>query len=144
MSQITVRHEEADRFRIDVRGHSVVVDQPGKGDAGPTPTELFVASLAACTGFYARRFLSRHGLDDGDLTVVCDFGWAADHSRVVAIALRIEVPGGVPEELRPALMRAVDLCTVHESLRVTPHVSFEIAGPSVLAMPRELALEVGG
>ena len=71
MTTITVRHEARDRFRISIRGHEVLVDQPlpASGDAGPTPTELFVASLAACAGFYARRFLARHGLPDGELAI---------------------------------------------------------------------------
>lgn len=129
MAQITVRHESLDRFRIAVRGHEIVVDQPApsSGDAGPTPTELFVASLAACAGFYARRFLARHGVADGELVVVCDFGWAADHSRVTAIALRLETPEGIPAELHPALMRVLEHCTVHESIRAVPTVSYEIA-----------------
>jgi putative redox protein len=135
MTHIDVRHESGDRFRISVGGHDIVVDQPGNGDAGPTPTELFVASLAACAGFYARRFLSRHGVTDGELSVACDFGWAADHSRVETISLRVDTPRGVPEELRPALTRVLDHCTVHESLRITPRISFEIASPTLVNVP---------
>jgi putative redox protein len=126
---VTVRHEANDRFRISIRGHDIVVDQPppASGDAGPTPTELFVASLAACAAFYARRFLSRHGLADGGLVVRSEFGWAPDHSRVTSVALVVEVPGGVPDHLEPALLRAVERCTVHESIRNAPAVTCEIA-----------------
>lgn len=129
MSQLEVQHETRDRFRIRIRGHEVVVDQPrpASDDAGPTPTELFVASLAACGGFYARRFLARHGLSDGGLVVACDFDWAPDHSRVISIALRVEIPGSVPDGLRPALLRAVDRCTVNESIRHGLAVTCEIA-----------------
>ena len=136
MSQITVHHEALDRFRIEVREHTVVVDQPipASGDAGPTPTELFVASLAACAGFYARRFLTRHGLAEGELEVTADFAFSADHSRVAAIAIRIEAPGGVPETLRPALMRVLEHCTVHESLRETPTVSFDLVAEAAPAI----------
>ena len=128
MSQISVRHEERDRFRVAIRGNELVVDQPApaSGDEGPTPTELFVASLAACGAFYARRFLARHGLADGALTVTADFAMAADHSRVAPIALRVQTPAGVPPELRGALERVVDACTVHNSIRHGPAVSVEI------------------
>jgi putative redox protein len=135
MTHIDVHHESGDRFRISVGGHDVIVDQPGNGDAGPTPTELWVASLAACAGFWARRFLSRHGVADGELSVSCEFGWAADHSRVATIAMRIETARGVPEELRPALTRVLDHCTVHESLRIVPQISFEIASPALADVP---------
>jgi putative redox protein len=125
MERIAVRHEAGDRFRISIRGHEVVVDQPSPSgdDAGPTPTELFVASLTACAAFYARRFLARHGLPDGALTVWSTFAWAPDHSRVSAIELHVGVPDVLPDELESALRRAVERCTVHESIRHTPVVT---------------------
>ena len=126
MDHITVRHEAGDRFRVSVRGHDLIVDQPGSGDAGPTPTELFVASLTACAGFYARRFLARHGVADGDLTVEAEFVWSADHARVAGIRLRIASRAGIAPELLAALARVVDKCTVHESIRIAPDIAFEI------------------
>jgi uncharacterized OsmC-like protein len=129
MGSISVRHELRDRFRVGIRSHELLVDQPAptSGDDGPTPTELFVASLAACAAFYARRFLARRGLADGALTVRADFAMAADHSRVASIVLHVETPDGVPAELRGALERVVAACTVHESIRQAPAVSLEIA-----------------
>ncbi len=51
MSSITVSHVAGDRFAIELGEHTLMVDQPiqdgGEGTA-PTPTELFVASLASC------------------------------------------------------------------------------------------------
>ena len=132
MSQITVRHEAADRFRIAVRGHEVVVDQPQSGDAGPTPTELFVASLAACAGFYARRFLARHGVADGDLTVDADFVWSADHARVSGIRLRLSSRGGIAPEVVATLARVVEKCTVHESIRIAPDFAVDIVTAEAL------------
>jgi putative redox protein len=133
MPAIAVRHEARDRFRISIRGHELVVDQPApaSGDDGPTPTELFVASVAACAGFYARRLLARHGLVDGGLAISCEFTWAPDHSRVAAIALRVEVPEGLPAALEPALLRAIDGCTVRASLRNAPAVTCEIVSAAL-------------
>jgi len=130
MTPITVRHEAQDRFRIAIRGHELLVDQPapGGGDAGPTPTELFVASLAACAGFYARRFLARHGLPEGQLELSCEFEWAPDHSRVTSIALRVALPRGVPDGLEAPLLRVIEGCTVHQSIRQMPIVTYEITG----------------
>ena len=126
---ITVTHEHGDRMAIRIRGHDLVADQPiseGGDDAGPTPTELFVAGLAACVGFYAERFLRRHGPDAG-LSVTCDFAMSTDRpSRVVAVDLRIDVPWALRDDLREALYRAVDHCTVHNSLRTPPAVRIEI------------------
>ena len=56
---VRVDHKEGDRFEIEIRQHVLSVDQTaaeGGEDTAPTPTELFVGSLASCVGFYARRF----------------------------------------------------------------------------------------
>ena len=127
MSSISVHHESADRFRIQIRDHTLVVDQPQTGDTGPTPTELFVASLISCTAFYVRRFLARRGLAEGELTVTGDFVWAPDHTRVTAVAIQVATAHGIPEELHPALARVVEHCTVHESIRETLEVAWEFA-----------------
>jgi hypothetical protein len=47
MPTLSVAHQTADRFELQVRGHRLLCDQPpadGGGDQGPTPTELFVGS----------------------------------------------------------------------------------------------------
>ena len=129
MASITVSNERGDRMAIRIRSHDLVSDQPmdaGGEDAGPTPTELFVGGLAACVGFYAERFLRRHGSADG-LTVTCDYAMSTDRpSRVASVDLRIDVPGLLREDLREALLRAADHCTVHNSLRTPPVVRIEI------------------
>jgi uncharacterized OsmC-like protein len=125
---IEVRHEGSDRFGIEIRGHRLVVDQPDTGDAGPTPTELFVASLASCVAFYAGRFLARHGIAHEGLGVTCGFQMAEDRpSRVTAIDLRLSLPPGFPARLEPRLRAVVERCTVHNSIVATPIVSLELA-----------------
>jgi putative redox protein len=76
MPNLSVTHQDGDRLEVQVRGHRLLCDQPtadGGTDQGPTPTELFVASLAACVAFYARRFLARHHLDTAELRVEAAF-----------------------------------------------------------------------
>ena len=128
---IAVTHVSGDRFAIQVRGHRLVVDQPvadGGQDAGPTPTELFAASLAACVGFYAERFLRRHGLEADRLRVDCHATMSADRpARVATIKLRI---GGLPElpsNRRDALLAVVEHCTVHNSIRQAPRIDIDLA-----------------
>jgi len=122
MSGIFVSYEGGDRFEVDVRGHRLVVDQPvgdGGDDAGPTPTELFVVGLATCVGFYAERFLRRHGLPVDGLAVGCDFAMSEDRpARVTTIDLRLRLPAGFPQERRAALDRVVEHCTVHNTMRL--------------------------
>src|SRR6266545_1791870 len=76
MSEMTVWYLDGDRFAVEVRDHVITVDQPladGGQDTAPTPTEMFVASLAGCVAFYAHRFLARHHLPSAGLAVMTEY-----------------------------------------------------------------------
>ena len=130
MTQISVGHVGGDRYRIEVRGHEIWVDQPvddGGEDTAPTPTELFVAGLASCVAFYGGRFLGRHGHSEEGFGVECDFVFATDRpARVVRIALRVNLPAGFPEGRRKALLSVVEHCTVHNTLHQPPEVTISL------------------
>ena len=134
MPNLSVTHQTGDRFQLQVRGHRLTCDQPvadGGTDQGPTPTELFVASLAACVAFYARRFLARHHLDTDGLRVEAAFTMSPDRpARVATITLRLLVPGPLEENRRRALLAVVDHCTVHNSIRTPPEVRVTLAQPT--------------
>ena len=126
-----VEHRGGDKFDIKVRGHVVRVDQPVKDrgeDTAPTPTELFIASLASCVGFYARRYLARHNLPTDGLAVEATFAMGSKPARVAGIDVRLVVPDGVPAERLDALLAVASHCTVHNTLERTPDVSITLAG----------------
>jgi uncharacterized OsmC-like protein len=130
-----VRHEVGDRFRVSIRGHELAIDQPvdhGGTDVGPTPTELFVAGLAACVGFYAERYLRRHDLPVEGLRVECSFAFAEDRpTRVASVTLLVDAPG-LPASRRDGFLAVVEQCAVHNSIRIPPDVRIELS-------PNELA-----
>ncbi len=117
-------------YEVAIRGHRIVVDQPaedGGEDTAPTPTELFVASLASCVAYFAGRYLTRHGYDRTGLAVSADVELAPDRpSRVGRIAITVKVPTEVPESRWPALAAVAEHCTVHNSMRQPPRVSIEL------------------
>lgn len=136
---IVATYVGGDRLHIDVRGHELSVDQPvedGGGDTAPTPTELFLAGLSACVGFYAERFLRRHSLSPEGLSVSCTYGWAENPHRVGEIELAVEAPG-ITTAKREAFTRVIERCTVHNTLAHAPEVRIRVAsGRSVLGLPR--------
>jgi uncharacterized OsmC-like protein len=129
-SQLDVRFVAGESYEVGVRGHRVLVDQPsglGGGDTAPTPTELFVASLATCVAFYAGRYLTRHGYSREGLAVSAAFAMAADRpARVRTIRLTVHVPAGLPEGRRAALRAVASHCTVHNSLTDPPAVTIDL------------------
>lgn len=131
LAQMDVRFVAGEAYEVAVRGHRVLVDQPaeaGGQDAAPTPTELFVASLATCVAFYAGRYLTRHGCSRDGLAVSAGFDMASDRpARVSGIHLIVRVPDSLPPERWPALRAVVSHCTVHNTLASPPAVVIDLA-----------------
>ncbi|GAA3655121.1 OsmC family protein [Streptomyces chitinivorans] len=130
MEKVAVALSGGDAYRISVRGHEFTVDQPpeaGGEGLGPTPVDLFVASLASCVGFYAGRYLARHGLPREGLRVETEYEMAAGRpARVGEVRLRVVLPQDIGETRTRALAAVVDHCTVHNSLRQPPRVDIGI------------------
>ena len=131
MNGFVVVPEGGDRYRVEIRAHEIVVDQPfddGGEDTGPTPTELFVSGLAACVAFFGGRFLARHGVDPEGFLVEGEFTFAGDRpSRVERITLDVQAPYALPQERWAAFRAVLEHCTVHNSLRQVPEVRLAIS-----------------
>ncbi len=136
---IDIAHLTGDRYVVRVRGHELVTDQPahdGGDDVGPTPTELFVAGLAACVAFYAGRFLRRHVDPSVPFSVACAYEMSVDRpARVTSVRLTVDLPTPLADDVRDGLLRAAEHCTVHNTLRVPPDVNISVrdAVPSAAA-----------
>jgi putative redox protein len=128
-ARISVSYLGGEEYVVRLRDHTVTTDQPlpGGGDAGPSPVELLVGSMAACTAFYAGRFLDRHGLSRDGLAVTAGYRMASDPQRRVAdVLLDVTVPAGLPRHRRTALLAVLQHCTVHNTLRRAPEIIIRI------------------
>lgn len=136
MKEVVVGHLGGDRYRMVVRGHGVTVDQPvdaGGTDEGPTPTELFVGSLATCAAFFAGRFLRRHLSSDQDFWIEARFAMGDRPSRVSRVEIDLVLPAGIPPAVRDGALAAAERCTVHASI-LTP-LEIRIAAPEREPVP---------
>jgi putative redox protein len=116
---LTVQYLDGDRFAIEIRSHTITVDQPldaGGADTAPTPTELFIAGLASCVAFYARRYLARHDIATDGLRVSADFDIGGQPTRVTRIRVLITPPHDLPAQRRDAFLAVASHCTVHNTL----------------------------
>jgi putative redox protein len=76
MKQIATAHVVSDganyRHAVTTGRHQLLADEPaaaGGGDTGPTPYDLLLASLGACTAITLRMYAERKGWDLGQLKV---------------------------------------------------------------------------
>jgi putative redox protein len=119
--------------RCQLRGGSPgsqdVCDQPennGGSDAGMTPPELFLASIATCAGYYAIQYLKARNLPQDGLSVRVSAEKAMQPARLGAIRIEMEAPGADDERQHAGLVRAIEKCLIHNTLLHTPTIEIAV------------------
>jgi uncharacterized OsmC-like protein len=134
MTTIQVTHLTTTRYGVTLGQHCLIIDQPeaaGGNDLGPTPVQLFVASLAACAAHYAGSYLARHGLTAEGLTVQGDYLMASDGTpRVTSITMTVTPPADLPADRRAGLLALASNCTLHNTLRQPPTIAIDLTQES--------------
>jgi putative redox protein len=127
--QLTVTHQGGVRFDVTSGRHTVITDQPiedGGADAGMSPVELFVGSLAGCVGYFVAKFCARHRIPIDGFAIDAEWSMAEQPHRVGAVALRLRLPAEVTVEQRERLLKVARGCTVHHSQVVPPEVAITL------------------
>jgi putative redox protein len=130
MARITVKHRHGRTFDINIRGYSLLSDEPvpiGE-DEGPSPTELMVAGLAACAAEEAMRSLSQMNLPYEDLEVEASFTWDAASERVATVGLLVSLPPGLSHDALSSVETAMLSCPARKMLTQPPDVRYDFTG----------------
>lgn len=106
--------------KLSMRGHLLVADEPidnGGRDAGPTPTELVLSGLAACTASTLRMYIDRKDWDveriDLELSIQTEKTETGQLSRIDRV---INFTGNITDEQKARLLEIADKCPVHKLL----------------------------
>jgi putative redox protein len=127
----------AGELRQDVQAgrHQLVVDEPVEGggnDAGPTPYDLLLAALGACTAMTLRIYARRKGwpLVDVEVRLRHDKIHARDcaecetkEGRLDRVEREIVLHGPLDQSQRTRLLEIANRCPVHRTLLSEVHVS---------------------
>jgi len=116
------------RTEIDAAGFLLTADEPasvGGTAAGPTPYDLLVAALGACTGMTLRMYAARKGWPLEEVTVAlheprthaadCEQCERPD-ARITRLDREITLRGPLDDAQRARLMHIAEQCPVHKSL----------------------------
>ncbi len=115
--------ERGFRTEIQVRNHRMLSDltlDKGGEDQGPTPPEILLASLAACSAIFAKMFAERAGLS-GPITVEVEAETPEPPTLVRNFRVRVKIPGLPREELGRA-KAFVERCVVSQTLSLAHQV----------------------
>ncbi|MFL0242336.1 OsmC family protein [Mycobacterium sp. SMC-18] len=115
-------------------GHRLIADEPRPfgDDAGPSPYDLLLSALGACTSMTIRMYAAKKGLPLEQVRV------SLRHSRIHAkdcaecetqqgmvdhIDRDIELIGDLDDDQREKLLAIAERCPVHRTLTSSVHVS---------------------
>ena len=116
------------RQSISIGPHQLVADEPkdtGGNDAGPTPYELLLSALGACTNMTLRMYADRKGWQLKEVRVVLTHSRNYAHdcaecdtkeTMVDRIEREITLMGELSGEQRERLLEIADRCPVHRTL----------------------------
>lgn len=127
--KLTATYHGGTRYDITCGNHRIVTDQPaedGGQDAGMSPVELFVGSVASCVAYFVGQFCARHNISRDGLAVHADWAMAENPHRVGRIDIAIHLPHRIPTELRERLLKVAHGCTVHQSIAIAPTVEIKL------------------
>lgn len=126
--EVNARHLGNSKFEVLARGHRLLCDQPrenGGSDAGMSPPEFLLASLATCAGYYAAEYLKTRALPSADLRVRVVAEKAQNPARLGSFHIEVEV-SGLDERHRTGVWRAVKSCLVHNTLLHAPEIEIRV------------------
>jgi len=114
--------------RISVGGHQLVADEPaavGGADSGPTPYDLLLAGLGACTAITVRMYADRKGWRLRHITVRLRHrrihakdcaGCETRNGQLDQIEREMQFEGELTDEQRARLLDIAERCPVHRTL----------------------------
>jgi uncharacterized OsmC-like protein len=140
MNEVRVKltMKEGFRTQITAGAHTLIADEPkeaGGTDEGPSPYELLLAALGACTAMTLKMYVERKKLPITDVEVSLTFDRIhiddcescvkeerLNDQEVQHISRLIYVTGDVTEEQKDRLLYIAGRCPVHVTLHSNPHV----------------------
>ncbi|HEX2906856.1 MAG TPA: OsmC family protein [Phototrophicaceae bacterium] len=130
MGKITTFYKGGMLFETQMGSHTLQIDVPasmGGSDRGPTPPEIFIASLGSCVGAFVAQYCERNGVDARDLTVDVLFDKAENPSRLINLKIQVKLPDAdCTEQRAEAVKRVAAHCPVHETISTLEGIQIEI------------------
>jgi len=129
MPEIVVKHKGDMEFETQIGNHTLTIDIPPENngkDRGPTPPQLFIASLSSCIAIFVASYCNNAGINAEGLSVTLAYDKLTKPSRLGNLKATIRIPKGDVEKKEKAVIRAAELCLIQETIRLSPEVELTL------------------
>ncbi|NDJ60314.1 MAG: OsmC family protein [Chloroflexi bacterium] len=136
MGKITTVYKGDMLFETTMGSHTLLVDVPesmGGSDRGPTPPEVFIASLGTCVGALVANYCNKTGnISTEAMTIDVTYDKAAEPTRLVNIKVKVNLPHALCETREAAIKRVAEHCPVHETMLTLDAIEFDVLDKAAL------------
>jgi putative redox protein len=102
-----------------IDNHVVRTDQrkeDGGGGTAPSPSQYFLASIAACAGYYVMEFCTKRDIPTDGISVVMKTNRNEKTRLLDPTVIEIKLPPEFPEKYESAVVRAANQCWVKKQI----------------------------
>jgi len=122
---VIVRFPGGKRVTAESKGYCIETDQSeahGGTGAAPSPFDLFLASLATCSGYYVLAFCEKRGIPTEDISLTVSTTRDESGKHVDRIEVAVRLPDVFPDKYIAACVAAAGQCAVKRHLADPPEV----------------------
>lgn len=115
--------------KVFCNGFTIKTDQKtedGGSASFPTPVELFLASIGACTGTVIKTFCDVRKINTESIKLTQEiFRNNADNS-IIKITFKLSLPSSFPEKYKKAVLKSMNSCKVKKHLISPPEINITL------------------
>jgi ribosomal protein S12 methylthiotransferase accessory factor len=123
VKEMTVTFPGNMRVDAEYKGFTIRTDQAkyaGGDGTAPQPYDLFLVSIATCSGIFVVFFCQQRGIPYEDIRIVMRTEKNKKARVVSKFEIDIQLPAGFPEKYRKAIARSVKQCTIMRTMEYGP------------------------
>ena len=119
MSNFKVSFPGNKKVDVAFKNFEIKTDQTvknGGDETAPEPFAIFLSSLAACAGIYAKSFCDTRSISTDNMQLFLDVSFKKGQAYMEEITIRLQVNSDFPEKYIKPIIKAMEGCAVKNQL----------------------------
>ena len=128
MSGFNVTFPGNKKIDVEFKNYKIKTDQSNKNggdESAPEPFDIFIASLGACAGIYAKSFCDARKLSTDHMHLFVDVIFKKGQKLMEQVNITLNVEETFPEKYIKPIIKSMTSCAVKNQLH--PDITFNTA-----------------